>query len=270
VNKYLQLFRFQNGVIGVIGILAAAFIASGANVTDHWENVIVACAVVAVFMAGGNALNDYVDRDIDVVAHPERPVPSGRMKARHALYAGLGALGISVAMSLFFRDILSIAMVAAACVMMLSYEIRLKRTGFAGNVTIAILTGMIFLVGGAVAGNVEKTFALAGMAALVNIGREIAKDIEDMEGDEGRDTLPMKIGTRNAAVAAAAFFVAGTALSILPAVTGMFGLLYIAIIVPDAMFIYASYVLFKDPCRSQKVAKIAMLAALAAFMAGVV
>ncbi len=139
-----------------------------------------------------------------------------------------------------------------------------------GNITIAILTGMIFLLGGAVAGNVEKTYVLAGMAVLVNIGREIVKDIEDMEGDKGRSTLPMRIGVRNAGMLASVFYIAGPALSIWPMFAGMFSAWYMRVLVPDAMFIYASYILFTDPHRSQKTAKIAMLAALAAFMAGVI
>lgn len=270
MNRYIQLFRFQNSIIGLIGIVASAFIASGTDMLDHWQNVLMACVIVAVFMAGGNAINDYVDRDIDVVSHPERPIPSGRMRPEHALYAGCAALAVAVALSLFFRDPLSIAIVGVACALMLSYEMWLKQRGLAGNITIAVLTGMIFLLGGAVVGNAEMTYALAGMAVLVNIGREITKDIEDMAGDEGRSTLPMKIGRKNAGIVAAVFYIAGPVLSVWPLFTDMFTNWYLLVLVPDAMFIYASYILFTNPRRSQKIAKYAMLVALAAFMVGVI
>ena len=271
MNKYLQLLRLHNGIIGVIGILASAFIAGGGtDAFGEWPRILLACVIVMIFMGGGNALNDYVDREIDVASHPERPIPSGRMKPEHALYAGCASLVVAVLLSLLFWDVLCIAIVAAACVLMLLYELVLKQRGFVGNVTIAALTGGIFLLGGAVVGNVEGTFILVGMAVLVNIGREITKDIEDMEGDKGRRTLPMAIGRKNAGILAAVFYLAGVALSVLPFITGTFGILYVAIIVPNVMFIYASYILFKNPHMSQKAAKIAMLVALVAFMLGVI
>jgi 4-hydroxybenzoate polyprenyltransferase and related prenyltransferases len=270
VNKYLELFRLQNGAIGVIGILASSFIAAGRDIADHWLNIVVAVAIIVIFMGGGNALNDYIDRDIDVVSHPERPVPSGRMKAEHALYAGCAMLLVSVLMSIVFWDALSIAIVIIACVLMFAYELALKQRGLAGNVTIAVQTGMIFLLGGAIVDNISGVYVLAGMAMLVNIGREITKDIEDMEGDIGRSTLPMKIGKRKAGIVAAIFFIAGPVLSIWPIIDGMFSSLYLTVIIPDAMFIYASYILFDNPHRAQKVAKFAMLVALGAFILGVI
>jgi len=271
VNRYLQLLRLQNGIIGVIGVLASAFIAGGGtDAFGEWPRIVLACVIVVIFMGGGNALNDYVDREIDITSHPRRPIPSGRIQPRQALYVGYAFLVIAVLISLLFWDILCIAIVAVACVLMLLYELTLKQRGLVGNITIAALTGGIFLLGGAVVGNAEGTLVLVGMALLVNIGREITKDIEDMEGDKGRRTLPMSVGKKNAGILAAAFYIAGVVLSILPFMTGTFGILYASIIIPNVMFIYASYILFTDPHMSQKTAKIAMLVALAAFMLGVI
>lgn len=270
MNRYLQLLRLQNGIIGVIGLIASAFIASGTDIVDSWMNVIVACVIITLFMGGGNALNDYIDRDIDVISHPERPIPSGRLQPKSALYIGCGLLVVSVLMSVFFWDLISILIVIVACSLMFAYEVALKQRGLVGNVTIAVLTGMIFLLGGAIVGNVEGTIAVAGMAMLVNTGREITKDIEDMEGDEGRRTLPMIVGKRNAGIVAFIFYIAGPVLSIWPILTNAFSDLYYSIVIPDAMFIYAAFILFTDPKRSQKTAKIAMLVALAAFILGAI
>ena len=273
MNKYLQLFRLQNCIIGIIGILASAFIAAEADVdiiTDNWFNIVLACIIIITFMSGGNALNDYVDREIDKTGHPNRPIPSGRMQPKEALYAGCIMMGLATALSLLFWNLLSIAIVVAACVLMLAYELGLKQRGLVGNITIAVLTGGIFLLGGAIVGNIEGTYMLVGMAILVNIGREITKDIEDMDGDKDRHTLPMSIGAKNAGILAAIFYLAGVTLSVWPLLTGMFGTWYVSILVPDAMFIYASYILFSSPRSSQKVAKFAMLVAFAAFILGVI
>ncbi|MBO4568435.1 MAG: geranylgeranylglycerol-phosphate geranylgeranyltransferase [Candidatus Methanomethylophilaceae archaeon] len=269
MNKYLQLFRIGNAAMGIIGVTVASFMASGTGIAEHWVNLIISAVVVFMFIAGGNSLNDSIDAEIDKTAHPERPVPSGRMTAAEARRVGGVMLAGSVAVSVLTFDLKCIAIVAIACAMMVAYELRLKQRGFVGNLTIAALTGMTFLMGGAVVHNAEGNAVVALMAALVSVGREIAKDIEDMEGDEGRSTLPMRIGPRKAAAVASAFFVAGPALSVMPMVWNSYGPLYYLVVVADAVFVYCAYKVFSDPHKAQSLAKKAMLIALVAFILGV-
>ena len=40
MNKYLRLFRLQNGVMGFIGLLIAIFIAAGYDMLDQWVNIV--------------------------------------------------------------------------------------------------------------------------------------------------------------------------------------------------------------------------------------
>ena len=270
VNKYLQLFRTGNAVMGIVGVAVAAFMAAGTDIADAWANLLISAVVVFMFICGGNALNDYIDYEIDKTAHPERPIPSGRMTRRATLHAALAMLGGSVVVSLFTFDLECILIVVIACVLMVSYEVALKQRGFVGNVTIAVLTGMMFLLGGAVVGDAADNVIVALMALLVSVGREIAKDIEDMESDEGdRLTLPMRIGPRKAAALACVFFVAGPVLSVAPMVWHTYGPLYYSVVVADAIFVYCAAVVFSSPHRAQKLAKLAMVVALVAFIAGV-
>jgi geranylgeranylglycerol-phosphate geranylgeranyltransferase len=256
--------------MGILGVLAGALIAAGLDMTEYWENIIVASFVVVWFIAGGNALNDYIDRDIDVVSHPERPIPAGQITPKQALYASAFAFIVSIAASLLLRELVSVFAVILACALMLSYELFLKKRGFVGNVTIAVLTGMLFLLGGAVVSNIEAVAIAAAMAMLVSVGREIAKDIEDMGGDKGRRTLPMSVGVRNACIIASVFLIAGPILSIWPILADTFGPLYYIIFAADAIFIYASFLIFTNARKAQKLCKYAMLIALAAFILGAV
>lgn len=269
MNKYLELFRLENGIIGIVGLAVTTFIAVGSNMTDHWLNILVGCVTVVLFIAGGNGLNDYIDREIDKVAHPERPLPSGRMEPKNALYVSIACLALSFITSLF-QNVTSIIIVGVAIVLMVAYEVVLKQRGFVGNITIAVLTGLVFLLGGSIVGEIERSFAIAGMAALITVGREIAKDIEDMEGDEGRHTLPMAIGKKNASIVSTVFYIAGPILSILPLIDHSFNILYPLIIIPDLLFIYAAFILYKSPHKSQKTAKLAMMVALAVFIIGAI
>ena len=270
MNRYLELFRLENGIIGIVGIIVSAFIAVGNGITDHVQNIAITCLITVCFIAGGNSINDYVDREIDKTSHPERPIPSGRLEPKNALIIGAIALLISCVLSFFLGSWTSTAIVIVAVVLMLGYELGLKQRGFIGNLTIAVLTGMVFLLGGSITGNIGSSYEVACMAALVTVGREITKDIEDMEGDEGRHTLPMLIGKRNAGIVAAAFFIAGPILSILPIIQGTFSALYYTVLVADAMFIYAAIILFNEPHKAQRMAKYAMIVALAAFVLGVI
>ena len=269
MNKYLELFRLENGIIGIVGVAVTAFIAVGTEMVDYWQYIIFGCITVILFIAGGNGLNDYIDREIDKVSHPERPLPSGRMEPQSALTVSVACLALSFVSS-FVQNIQCIIIVGIAIILMVMYETLLKQRGFVGNVTIAVLTGMVFLLGGSIVFHMNNCFEVAGMAALVTVGREITKDIEDMEGDEGRRTLPMMIGKKNAGIVAAVFYIAGPILSVLPIIEGSMGPLYPVVFVADAMFIYAAFILFNDPHRSQKTAKMAMMVALVAFILGAV
>ena len=269
MNKYLRLFRFGNGIMGIVGTLVGAFIAVGLDITDHYVNLAISCLVVLSFMAGGNSLNDYIDIEIDRIGHPDRPLPMGEIRPRTALILGISGMLLAGILSLFTGSLLVTCTLLIAAVMMISYELVLKQRGFVGNLTIAVLTGMIFLFGGAVVDNIEANYIIALMAVLVSIGREITKDIEDMGSDEGRATLPMKIGMRNASILAAIFFIAGPALSIWPLIDQSFGWLYCIVLVADAIFIYTAFIIFRNAKKAQKFAKIAMLIALIAFILGV-
>jgi geranylgeranylglycerol-phosphate geranylgeranyltransferase len=270
VNRFLRLFRFGNGIMGILGVIIGAFIAVGFDIGDHVQNLIISCFVVLAFMAGGNSLNDYIDREIDKTAHPERPLPKGEIAPRTALYIGVAGIVIACVLSVAMMSIIATLIVVIAAALMVSYELALKQRGFVGNVTIAVLTGMIFLFGGAVVGNVEGNFIIAAMAALVTIGREIAKDIQDMESDEGRKTLPMMIGVKNAAIVGAVFFILGPILSVWPLIDQTFGALYCIVFIADAIFIYSAFIIFRKADASQKMAKYAMIIALIAFVLGVV
>ena len=266
MNKYLRLFRLTNTLIGSFAILIAAFMAAGTSMVDYWQNLIIGFFIVFTFIAGGNSLNDYIDVEIDKTAHPERPVVSGEITPTQAKNVGILMLVLSVILSLLTFDVYCIAIVVVAVILMFSYEMFLKQRGFVGNVTIAFLTGLVFILAGALVGDVTANIAVGGMAALVSVGREIAKDIEDMESDEGRKTLPMSIGVRNASIVASIFFIAGPVLSWLPIYQDPNNYLYYIVILADIAFFYCAYKVFSDPHSAQKKAKIGMLLGLLAFI----
>lgn len=268
VNRFAQLIRIGNCVMGVVGLLMAVLIATGPSLLDFWYEIAISSVVVFSFVSGGNSLNDYLDREVDRVAHPERPIPSGRVRPRTALRIAAASFVVSIGPSLLL-NLESIIIVMAAILVIILYEVRTKALGLVGNLSIAFLTGGLFLLGGAIVGHIDRTLAIATMAFLATLGREVVKDIQDLEGDFDRATLPKRIGRRNAGLLGSAAFLAAVGLSIQPYLAGMFGVEYLAsVLFADAIFIYSSIVHFQNPKKGQTWAKYGMLVALIAFLVG--
>lgn len=262
--------------MAVVSVLIVTLIAVELDWEEiPWLTLMMASMVVFLFMGGGNALNDYLDRDIDKINHKRRPIPRGLVKPKSALAFSATLFAASVVLSLWLH-IYAIIIVMVNLAIMLGYEFKAKSSGLAGNLMISWLTGSIFLFGGMAMyshfpgpGIVDIVLIILVLSFFATLGREITKDIEDVEGDVGRTTLPMKIGRKKARYAAIACFTLAVVFSPLPFVFGMFGWLYLAIVlVADAIFIYAGASLKRSPRRASGGAKTAMLVALAAFLLG--
>jgi geranylgeranylglycerol-phosphate geranylgeranyltransferase len=268
VNRYVQLIRIGNCVMGVVGLILGTLVAQGTDIVNDPTDLIIAAAVVFLFIMGGNSLNDYLDREVDKQAHPERPIPSGRMRPETARNIAIASFVLAFVLSLFLNW-LSFFIVASAIVVMLAYELKTKKLGLTGNLSIAWLTGALFLLGGAVVGKVESTVAIGMMAFLATLGREIVKDVQDMGSDFDRRTLPQRIGARNAGIVASVAFLIAVSLSFEPVVLNIFGWEYLAaVLFADAIFIYCAIVHFRNPRQGQRWAKYGMLVALVAFLLG--
>ena len=196
---YLQLLRPGNVILVGFAVFVGAFVAVGRDIVDYQNELKIAILCSMMLVGGGNALNDYNDRKTDRKNHPNRPLPSGKISEENAiLYAkGLLLVGLLILVSKL-DDSTPFAIALGGVVLLLMYENSLKATGFAGNVVIGILSGAVFLYAGEVVGHSEKTAWIFGLAVLASITREIVKDIQDLEGDVDRDTLPSKIGIERA------------------------------------------------------------------------
>ena len=268
VNPYIRLLRPINCVMGALAVILVGIIVKGYGIVNYPFPTLFGVLTVFFALGGGNVLNDYFDREIDLINHPERPIPAKKISPHSALFYGISLFIFGLIFAIFINPLaLMIAVIAEA--MMLLYEIYLKRMGFAGNVTISFLVGLLFIFGGALYGNIPLTSIFALMAFSSNLGREIVKDIEDMEGDINRVTLPKKMGRKWAAVAALFFFLLAISLSPLPYYLLNFGIFYLfVVLVSDAIFIYAAIMQFKNPSKGQRYAKLAMIVGLIAYLVG--
>ncbi len=274
MRAYLRLSRPLNSAMGAAGVAVAGVVAvrlDGAAAAA-WPLAFAALAA-ALFTAAGNALNDYFDRETDKVNHPDRPIPRGEVTPDDALRFASVLFALSFALG-YMANVWAAGVVAVNFVVMVTYEVALKRRGASGNFLIAYLVGSLFVFGGVASfrgdlGALARAVVLGLCAGLATGGREVAKDIEDVAGDVDRVTLPKRIGVRAAGDVAMGAFLMGTVVSVLPFFAGLFGLAYLGIVlVADAVFIWAGAVSAREPGRAQRAAKAGMVVALVAFLAG--
>ncbi len=285
IRTYLELMRYGNclmaGFAAVIGTLIAFNILMSGPVSSSFARSFpfldAGLVFLVVFMVSGsgNAINDYFDIKIDSINRPERPIPSGRVKAKEALYFSylLFALGTLTAFSI--NSICGLIALFNS-LMLILYAKTLKGTPFLGNLSIGYLTGSVFLFGASIFGleGIKALSVLFLLAGLAITAREIVKDIEDMEGDskEGANTLPLRIGAKKAGYLAVLIGLLAVLLSPLPYFMHILGARYLYIVfLADLGFLAAIIQLLvkNNPTKSSKMFKIAMFFALIAFIAGV-
>ena len=276
MRGYIELLRIKNCFMAVLSIIIVALVAAKLDIANMlFIEILAASIVVFMFIGAGNTLNDYLDRDIDRKNHPNRPIPRGKVSPRAALWYSIILFIISIIGGLWLSlECMFIILINLG--IMLAYEFKTKSMGFVGNLSIGWLTASIFIFGGfAVIDTypniMEPVIFMFLLSFLATIGREIAKDIQDIKGDEGRLTLPMSIGIDKARHIAALAFIFAIGLSPFPYYYGIFGFWYlITVMFADAIFIYAAYVLASVPEKSQESAKLGMALSLVAFLAGVI
>ncbi len=195
MNPYIALTRPGNMVLTAIAVIAGAFIAAGTNVSDFQIEILICCFCSMMLVGGGNALNDYNDRETDKENHPERPIPSGKVSADSAYTYAQSLLGLGLLILLLFLENKMPFVVALIGVLLLiAYENGLKAAGITGNVAVGLMSGAVFLFAGMAVNDPGPTLWMFGLAVLATITREIVKDIQDLDGDTDRRTLPSRIG----------------------------------------------------------------------------
>ncbi len=231
------------------------------------ETALLTFFSMALITSGGFAINDYYDRESDAVIKPKRPIPSGALTLRQVVIvsAVLFTLGLALAV---WANPLSFMILAIDSVLLVLYSALVKRkSGFAANILVGLLTGTAFLYGATVtlgpnafsplSLNFYKSLSLYPIA-FGTIGGNVLRDILSSEGDAkvGYPTLPQTSGIKNAVSAAAVFFSATAVLAPLPYLLGFFSLYYfVPILIWGLLLLYASVRLVTSATTVENVKK---------------
>lgn len=209
ISAYLQLMRMKNVILASITVpLGAQFAIGDSWASDQLTEVITQILAVIFFIGAGNTMNDIKDVAIDKSAHPERPLAAELISLENAkkfayllwiLSISFVIIGAYLLHSRGESPVELIIIYVTAVALMITYDHgpALKNTGLKGNVAISIMVGAVILYGASSVGNLwtHLVWWTAGVVFFANLAREIIKDCQDMEADQGiRTTLPMSLG----------------------------------------------------------------------------
>jgi geranylgeranylglycerol-phosphate geranylgeranyltransferase len=208
------------------------------------QTVLLIFFSMAFITSAGFAINDFFDRESDAVIKPKRPIPSGALSLKQVV-AISGILFVVGLIMAAFINWLSFSIIAADSTLLLVYSTIVKRkSGFAANILVGILTGTAFMYGQAtISGTINLISLSLYPIAFGTIGGNVLRDILSIDGDSkvGYPTLPQKIGSVNSAKLAAVFFTLTGVLAPLPYFIGKFTIAYLPfILLWSVLLIYSS------------------------------
>ena len=291
VTDWATLFRLGNNLTGVFGVFLGSIIALGDVPQGLLAHItILHASSVLFFMCSWNALNDIYDFEIDLVNRPDRPLPSGRISLNHAKTAtAITMISSILSIALCYWLISgsnpvegfevsdwypSLAIWIIALILLISYEfpfgLRLKDKGLPGNISISISVGLVVVFGASAVFEPfsEKAWSLFLVGIFYNTSREIIKDVQDVEGDKGRNTLAMRIGSENARTVAWVMSILALASVLLPFAIGIFPPLHVVLVIPAVMtlmMVKGRIIIGEDDTASSLLKK-SMLLCLAALL----
>lgn len=215
--KYLKLIRYQNllllafmQLIFRYGFLKLQSIPLALN---HFQYALLVLSTVLI-AAAGYVINDILDQETDYDNRPDNIIV-GRLiseKTAYNMYFVLNILGVGI--GYYLANVIQKPSFAGVFIIISAtlymYAANLKQMLLIGNIIVALLLSLSVLIIGlfdllpaTYDGNREimgDIFSIlihySIFAFIINLIREIVKDMEDVDGDynQGMSTLPIAIG----------------------------------------------------------------------------
>ena len=217
--KYLKLIRYQNLLMLAFMQLVFRYLFLAQSYVDlaltDFNYVLLVIATVCI-AAGGYVINNIMDQDTDEIAKPQNRVVGVSISETVAYnwYIGLTIVGVGIGFYLsnvIYKPTFASMFILVATLLYM-YATSFKQIPVLGNVVVALMLSTSIIIIGLFdilpAIDVDNRFRMkeafdilmhyAIFAFIINLIREIIKDLEDMDGDyqSGINTLPIAIGVQ--------------------------------------------------------------------------
>lgn len=225
VFKAVRLLRLHNCAIGGFSVVVGGIVGGG-------DAKATATGAIVAFLAaaGGYALNDIFDLEVDRIVKPWRPLPSGlSTRVAWVLCIALWSVGLMIA---FYGSMVLRVFYCAWLALLTSYTLVMKRMGLVGHLASSAASSSGILLGGLLVGQAMKTILPFALAFLLHMMREVVKSIADRRGDLELEigTVAVRWGIKTSVRLATWLGVAVLMLSIVPFILDQFGAVYLVIL----------------------------------------
>lgn len=218
---FLNLIRWKNLLLIAfvqVVIKYALFQPFNIDVTLNGFGFSLLVMATLCIAAAGNIINDIYDIDTDLINKPEKVIVSKSISEPKAFNLFLVLTIVGVCIGFYLSNLINktgfSALFIFTSALLYVYSTSLKQTFLIGNIVVSVLVSMSIIIVGLfdllpviTSENQQTQLAIfkilmnyALFAFMINLLREIIKDIEDFEGDTKADmrTLPIVIGKNKA------------------------------------------------------------------------
>lgn len=196
IRNFAQLFRLS---VAIVAALVGCATIYALNSAAPLQAYLLTATILVCTHSAACAINDYWDVDKDLIDHPERPLPSGRLSPQQVWWAAviLFACALIAAIPL---GIYCFMLVAISSILLWNYSHLLVRNGICANFIVATITAAIIFLGSLV---VDRPLAMlypSGFVFCYILAKEIIWDVHDAAGDrsQGIVTIVNSWGKRTA------------------------------------------------------------------------
>jgi 4-hydroxybenzoate polyprenyltransferase len=215
LNNILKIIRWKNlAIISLSQIFIKFFFIDFFIQKDQLlnENFVILIIVTILIAASGYIVNDIYDYNLDQINKPERVVLGKFLKSRDAIIIYMLFNSLAIVLSIFLcikiKQEIYILVFLLIIYCLWLYSKKLKKYKIIGNILIAffislsILNVPLFSYKNILSDDRFFVFLIISiysvLAFLINVKREIIKDIEDIEGDKMHKvkSLPIIFGTK--------------------------------------------------------------------------
>jgi geranylgeranylglycerol-phosphate geranylgeranyltransferase len=278
IGAFFRLTRIEHSLMLVIAVIAAELISKGLPALS----ILILSVIVPIFSSMGSfAINDYFDVESDRInKRLDRPIVSGEISRKSALYIAVVTFFIGIAASAFI-NLYAFVIALIFGILAIMYSYKLKDTLIIGNICIALSMAIVFIFGDFVVTNIlqPSIIFIFFIIFLSGMAREIHGMIRDYRGDsQARQTKNLLFYTNrdNAARFAFIFYIEAISLSLFLFFFYLpfeYNLVYLApTIVADALIAFVALMYFREKSvqfynMSRNISLLAMGIALLAYLA---
>lgn len=222
----LKIVRINNALIAGCAVLLGYWL-SRSDLPSISLLLLFCTALVSTGF--GNVINDIRDIVSDEISHPNRPLPRGDISLPcawiYCMFLAIASIVFSFSIS-FTHGVATLL----PLIILTLYSFFLKGIPLIGNIVVASLVAYSILFGAINADGFGTLIIPAILAFLLNLSREIIKDIQDEDGDRAIQVftsakLPLSL-LKTLIYSSSLLYIC---LLFLPALRGDFGIVYIIV-----------------------------------------